>query len=37
MEKADIEELRGRVGCAAVLETTGFALDLKESTRRALK
>ncbi|UVK49747.1 DUF3991 and toprim domain-containing protein (plasmid) [Mesorhizobium sp. AR02] len=37
MEKADIEELRGRVGCAAVLETGGFAVDLKESTRKAVK
>lgn len=37
MEKADIEELRGRVGCAAVLETGGFAIDLKESTRNAVK
>ncbi len=37
MEKADIEELRIRVGCAAVLETGGFAIDLKESTRKAVK
>lgn len=37
MDKADIEELRGRVGCAAVLETSGFAIDLKESTRKAVK
>lgn len=37
MEKADIEELRGRVGCAAVLETAGFEVDLKESTRKAVK
>lgn len=37
MEKAEIEELRDRVGCAAVLETGGFALDLKESTRKAVK
>jgi hypothetical protein len=37
MEKADIEELRGRVACAAVLESAGFAVDLKESTRRAVK
>lgn len=37
MEKADIEKLRGRVSCAAVLETTGFAVDLKESTRKAVK
>ncbi|MBZ9985203.1 MULTISPECIES: DUF3991 and toprim domain-containing protein [unclassified Mesorhizobium] len=37
MEKADIEELRSRVGCDAVLETGGFAIDLKESTRKAMK
>lgn len=37
MEKADIEELRNRVGCNAVLETGGFAIDLKESTRKAVK
>lgn len=37
MEKADLEELRGKVNCSAVLETAGFAVDLKESTRRAVK
>jgi hypothetical protein len=37
MEKNDIEELRARVGCAAVLEREGFAIDRKESTRRAVK
>lgn len=37
MEKADIEELRSRVACGAVLETGGFAIDLKESTRKAIK
>jgi hypothetical protein len=37
MEKSDIEDLRARVGCAAVLEHEGFAIDLKESTRRAVK
>ncbi|WP_349017764.1 DUF3991 and toprim domain-containing protein [Rhizobium sp. 32-5/1] len=37
MEKNDIEELRARVGCAAVLEHEGFAIDRKESTRRAVK
>ena len=37
MEKKDIEELRTRVGCAAVLEYEGFAIDRKESTRRAVK
>ncbi|WFR97778.1 DUF3991 and toprim domain-containing protein [Rhizobium tumorigenes] len=37
MEKKDIEALRARVGCAAVLEHEGFARDRKESTRRAVK
>lgn len=37
MDKKDIEELRARVGCAAVLENEGFAIDRKESTRRAVK
>jgi hypothetical protein len=37
MEKANIETLRARVGCAAMLEHQGFAIDLKESTRRAVK
>jgi len=37
MEKADLEELRRKVACGAVLETAGFAVDQKESTRRAIK
>jgi hypothetical protein len=37
MEKKEIEELRGQVRCSAVLEKAGFAVDLKESTRRAVK
>ncbi|WP_343207468.1 hypothetical protein [Aminobacter sp. MSH1] len=37
MEKKDIEELRARVPCAAVLEKAGFAIDLKGSTRKAIK
>lgn len=37
MEKADLEELRAQVPCSAVLEEAGFALDLKESTRKAMK
>ncbi|MUZ66344.1 DUF3991 and toprim domain-containing protein [Agrobacterium vitis] len=37
MDKKDIEELRARVGCAAVLEHEGFAIDRKETTRRAVK
>jgi hypothetical protein len=37
MEKQDIEELRERVPCAAVLDSAGWAVDLKESTKRAVK
>lgn len=37
MEKKDVERLRERVPCAAVLEKAGFAIDLKESTRKAVK
>lgn len=37
MEKKDIAELRSKVACAAVLENDGWKIDLKESTRRALK
>jgi hypothetical protein len=37
MEKADLEELRGKVPCSLVLERAGFTLDLKESTRKAIK
>ena len=37
MEKADLEELREKVACGAVLETAGFAVDRQESTRRAIK
>lgn len=37
MEKTDLDELRGKVPCSAVLEQGGFALDLKESTRKAMK
>lgn len=37
MEKKDVEELRSKVACAAVLENEGWKVDLKKSTRRALK
>ncbi|KQS71618.1 hypothetical protein ASG39_20335 [Rhizobium sp. Leaf371] len=37
MQREDIENLRARVSCAVGLEQAGFALDLKESTRRAVK
>ena len=37
LERRDIDELRQRVLCAAVLENAGWAVDRKESTRRAIK
>lgn len=37
MEKAELEALKDSVPCAAVLERAGFALDAKESTRKAMK
>ncbi|AVA24404.1 DUF3991 and toprim domain-containing protein [Rhizobium sp. NXC24] len=37
MERREIEALRDAVSCAAVLEQAGFAIDAKESTRRAVK
>jgi hypothetical protein len=37
MERKDLEILRGKVSCAAVLESNGWAIDIKESTRRAVK
>ncbi|CAN7611987.1 DUF3991 and toprim domain-containing protein [Devosia sp. LjRoot3] len=37
MDKTDLEELRAKVPCSSVLEEAGFALDLKESTRKAMK
>ncbi|MGV1964180.1 DUF3991 and toprim domain-containing protein [Agrobacterium sp. 22-222-1] len=37
MEKRKLEDLRDRVPCAVLLEQAGFAVDVKESTRRALK
>lgn len=37
MNRDEIERLRDEVGCAAVLEQAGFAIDRRESTRRALK
>lgn len=37
MDKREIEELRNKVGCAALLEKDGWKIDLKESTRRAIK
>ncbi|MGN6773646.1 DUF3991 domain-containing protein [Rhizobium sp.] len=37
MKRREIEALREQVRCAAVLEHAGFAIDAKESTRRAVK
>jgi len=37
MNRKDIEALREQVSCAAALEHAGFAIDAKESTRRAVK
>lgn len=37
MEKEELEELKAKVRCAAVLERAGFALDVRESTRKAMK
>ena len=37
MEHRDVSHLKEQVLCSAVLETAGFAVDLKESTRRAIK
>lgn len=37
MEKSEVEELRDRVQCAAVLEQAEFTIDLKQSTRKAVK
>ncbi|WP_410489485.1 DUF3991 domain-containing protein [Agrobacterium tumefaciens] len=37
MEKKELEDLRGRVSCGVVLEQSGFAVDVKESTCKAVK
>lgn len=37
MEKRKLEDLRDGVPCTVVLEQAGFAVDVKESTRRAVK
>src|SRR5258705_4937020 len=37
MDKREIEVLREQVGCAALLEQDGWTVDVKESTRRAIK
>jgi Protein of unknown function (DUF3991)/Toprim-like len=37
MERKDLENLRDRVSCGAVLETEGWKIDRKESSKRAVK
>ena len=37
MEQHEIETLRDKVPCAAVLEREGWTVDVKESTTRAVK
>ncbi|MDO6966074.1 DUF3991 and toprim domain-containing protein [Rhizobium alvei] len=37
MEKKELEDLRNGVSCTAVLEQASFAVDVKESTRKAIK
>jgi hypothetical protein len=37
MDKREIEELRQKIGCAALLEKDGWKVDVKQSTRRAIK
>lgn len=37
MRRNEIEELKEKVGCGALLESFGFTIDIKESTRRAVK
>ena len=37
MKREELEALRAKVSCDAVLEQAGFEIDLKESTRCAVK
>jgi hypothetical protein len=37
MKKQDLEDLRDRVPCGVVLQQVGFTVDIRESTRRAVK
>ena len=37
MERKDLEDLRDKVPCGAVLETEGWKIDRKESSKRAVK
>ena len=37
MEAREVDSLKGRVECSVVLEKADFAIDVRESTRRAIK
>ncbi len=37
MKREELEALRAKVSCEAVLEQAGYKIDMKESTRRAVK
>ena len=37
MERKDLDDLRDKVPCGAVLETDGWKMDRKESSKRAVK
>jgi hypothetical protein len=37
MERKDLEDLRDKVPCGAILKTSGWKLDAKESSKRAVK
>ena len=37
MKRHDLENLKEKVACATLLDKAGFAVDAKESTRRAVK
>lgn len=37
MKREELEALRAKVSCEAVLEQAGYEIDVKESTRRAIK
>jgi len=37
MKREELEALRAKVSCEAVLERAGYEIDMKESTRRAVK
>lgn len=37
MERQEIERIRDKVSCGAVLEQAGFQIDVRQSIRRAVK